>query len=131
MHDAETEGHLIVLSAAMQGFWRIAIHNPMLVHQISYNLTAVKVAHCLNKCSGHGQCDDNGVCQCQGNWAGGDCSVNKDGDCQVGALYHIWLHTHCHLQTLILIKCAHGEAAVQHMKYHGGAPACTLPSARY
>lgn len=86
MHDAQTEGQFIVLSTAMQGFWRIAIYNPMLVHQIGYNLTAVKVAHCLNNCSGHGQCDSNGVCQCEGNWAGGDCSVNKDGDCQVGAL---------------------------------------------
>ena len=114
------------MTIAMQGLWRIAIYNPMLVHQIGYNLTAFKVAHCLNNCSGHGQCDSNGVCQCDGNWAGGDCSVNKDGDCQVCALQQMWLHTHCHLQTVIIVKCPHVVAVVQHMKWHVGVQACTI-----
>ena len=86
MHDAKTVRQVIMSSTTMQGFWRIAIYNPMLVHQIGYNLTAVKVAECLNECSGHGQCDSNGACHCDANWAGGDCSVNKNDDCQVGAL---------------------------------------------
>ncbi|KAG3095785.1 hypothetical protein PI124_g15984 [Phytophthora idaei] len=29
---------------------------------------------CPNKCSGHGKCGLNDVCQCMQNWAGGDCS---------------------------------------------------------
>ena len=74
---------------AMQGFWRIAVYNPMLVYQIGYNLTAVRIAHCLNNCNGHGQCDSSGMCQCESNWAGGDCSVNKDPDCQVSARHCI------------------------------------------
>ncbi|KAL3154641.1 hypothetical protein ABBQ32_014088 [Trebouxia sp. C0010 RCD-2024] len=68
------------------GLWRVAIYNPMRMYQVGYNLTALKIAHCLNECSGHGQCDHTGTCHCDPNWAGGDCSVNKDGDCQ--ALWH-------------------------------------------
>lgn len=66
--------------------WRIAIYNPMRLYQIGYNLTAVKLAHCLNDCSGNGQCDSNGTCHCNDNWAGGDCSVNQagGGGCQAG-----------------------------------------------
>lgn len=60
----------------------------MRLYQIGYTLTAVKIAHCLNDCSGHGQCDSNGTCQCDGSWAGGDCSVNKEGGCEVTASYH-------------------------------------------
>ena len=29
-------------------------------------------------------CVQDGVCQCQGNWAGGDCSVNPGSGCQPG-----------------------------------------------
>ncbi|EEY55366.1 uncharacterized protein PITG_09306 [Phytophthora infestans T30-4] len=29
---------------------------------------------CPNKCSGHGKCGLNDVCQCMQNWVGGDCS---------------------------------------------------------
>ncbi len=59
----------------------------MRLYQIGYKLTAVKLAHCLNDCSGHGSCDDNGTCLCNGKWAGGDCSVNQagGGGCQEGS----------------------------------------------
>lgn len=85
----KTPRHDTASCVAMQGFWRIAVYNPMLVYQIGYNLTALRIAHCLNNCNGHGQCDSSGTCQCEGNWAGGDCSVNKDGDCQVSARHCI------------------------------------------
>lgn len=32
-------------------------------------------ASCPNKCSGHGACGANDVCQCKQNWTGGDCSL--------------------------------------------------------
>ncbi|DBB04188.1 hypothetical protein WJX77_010421 [Trebouxia sp. C0004] len=74
-------------SQLKEGLWRIAIYNPMRLYQIGYKLTAVKLAHCLNDCSGHGSCDDDGTCQCNSNWAGGDCSVNQagGGGCQEGS----------------------------------------------
>ena len=81
---------LLMSSGAMllcwQGLWRLAIYNPMRPYRIGYSLTAVKLAHCLNDCSGHGTCDSNGNCQCDSNWAGGDCSVNQagSGGCQEG-----------------------------------------------
>ena len=67
-----------------QGLWRVAIYNPMRLYQIGYNLTAIKLAHCLNGCNGHGECDSDGTCRCYDNWAGGDCSVNQKGGCQAG-----------------------------------------------
>ena len=78
---------ILALLFCLQGFWRIAVYNPMRLYQIGYKLTAVKLAHCLNDCSGHGSCDDNGTCQCNSNWAGGDCSVNQagGGGCQEGS----------------------------------------------
>ena len=30
---------------------------------------------CLNDCSGHGTCDDDGICSCVENYYGEDCSV--------------------------------------------------------
>lgn len=32
---------------------------------------------CPNKCSGHGKCGLNDVCQCMQNWIGGDCSSRQ------------------------------------------------------
>lgn len=87
------------------------MYNPMRMYQVGYNLTTLKIAHCLNECSGHGQCDDTGTCKCDANWAGGDCSVNKAGECQVGAPHHLCLHAHLH--TLMSVKCTHTDAAVQ------------------
>ena len=57
----------------------------MRIYQIAYNLTATKQGHCLNGCSAHGACTEDGVCQCTGNWAGGDCSVDTSAtSCQQG-----------------------------------------------
>jgi hypothetical protein len=48
----------------MQGVWRAAIHNPMRIYKVAYNLTTIKVARCLNNCSGHGDCSEDAVCHC-------------------------------------------------------------------
>ena len=50
---------------ALQGVWRAAIHNPMRIYKIAYNLTTIKVARCLNNCSGHGTCSEDAICHCQ------------------------------------------------------------------
>lgn len=90
--------------------WRVAIYNPMRMYQVGYNLTALKIAHCLNECSGHGQCDDTGTCLCDANWAGGDCSVNKDGDCQVAALPPATASACMRLHSLVPLKCTRAQS---------------------
>ncbi|KAG1712362.1 hypothetical protein DVH05_000109 [Phytophthora capsici] len=37
-------------------------------------IPSVVMGACPNKCSGHGKCGLNDVCQCMQNWIGGDCS---------------------------------------------------------
>ncbi|GLD97256.1 hypothetical protein PINS_up005939 [Pythium insidiosum] len=37
-------------------------------------LVAPSFAACPNKCSGHGRCGRNDICDCMQNWTGGDCS---------------------------------------------------------
>lgn len=45
------------------------------VHALMFaSLSCVGFAACPNKCSGHGQCIKNDVCDCMQNWTGGDCS---------------------------------------------------------
>lgn len=38
-------------------------------------LVAPALGACPNKCSGHGRCGINDVCDCMQNWVGGDCSM--------------------------------------------------------
>lgn len=38
-------------------------------------LVAPALGACPNKCSGHGRCGVNDVCDCMQNWIGGDCSM--------------------------------------------------------
>ncbi|GAB9468214.1 putative Mastigoneme [Globisporangium polare] len=38
-------------------------------------LVASALGACPNKCSGHGRCGINDVCDCMQNWIGGDCSM--------------------------------------------------------
>ncbi|KAL8000405.1 hypothetical protein Plhal703r1_c22g0094891 [Plasmopara halstedii] len=40
----------------------------------SFHDSAYGARGCPNKCSGHGKCGLNDVCQCMQNWMGGDCS---------------------------------------------------------
>ena len=68
-----------------QGLWRAAMYNPMRAYQMAFNLTVSKHATCLNNCSSHGKCSEDGVCVCTGNWQGGDCSVSPSAACQPGS----------------------------------------------
>lgn len=40
-------------------------------------LVAPALGACPNKCSGHGRCGINDVCECMQNWIGGDCSLRQ------------------------------------------------------
>jgi hypothetical protein len=64
-------------SQLVKGPWKVALHNPLQNIALNYTLTVEKVGRCLNRCSGQGTCSDDGVCECENNWAGGDCSVEK------------------------------------------------------
>jgi hypothetical protein len=55
--------------------WTLAVFNPVRNTGIGYNLTLHKIPKCFNNCCGHGECSEDGVCLCDGNYAGGDCSV--------------------------------------------------------
>ncbi|KAL4552247.1 hypothetical protein Ndes2526B_g06472 [Nannochloris sp. 'desiccata'] len=66
-------------SQFVQGPWKVALHNPLSNIALNYTLTVEKIGRCLNDCSGKGECSDDGVCQCEDDWAGGDCSVEKSG----------------------------------------------------
>ena len=59
--------------------WTLAVFNPMRTIDVGYTLVVKKIGHCLNHCSDHGQCNADGRCECQANWAGGDCSVDVSG----------------------------------------------------
>ena len=75
----------LITVVCAQGVWHAAMYNPMRIYQIAYNLTAIRHGHCLNDCSGHGECSDDGICSCAGTWSGGDCSVDPAGTCLSGS----------------------------------------------
>jgi hypothetical protein len=60
---------------------QLAVYNPTRLHAISYELMITKVGRCLNNCSSHGICSDDGVCECRADWAGGDCSISLNASC--------------------------------------------------
>ncbi len=64
-------------SQLVQGPWKLALHNPLSNVPLNFTLTVEKIGRCLNNCSGKGECSDDGVCECEDDWAGGDCSVQK------------------------------------------------------
>ena len=58
----------------------------MRIFSVGYDFNVTKSGVCLNNCTGHGLCTEEGECQCAGNWAGGDCSVDTSaGTCQQGS----------------------------------------------
>ena len=73
------------LNAFLQGTWRAAIYNPMRIYKLGYTIKLSKQANCLNDCSGHGDCTEDGICNCHDNWAGGDCSIQPLEPCQEGS----------------------------------------------
>ncbi|KAK9843435.1 hypothetical protein WJX81_002486 [Elliptochloris bilobata] len=75
---------ILCRSQLTQGLWRAAIYNPMHIYKVSYNLTVSRSAACLNNCSQHGTCTADGLCHCEGDWTGGDCSVSLAHHCAQG-----------------------------------------------
>ena len=43
---------------------QLAVYNPMRVNSIAYTLAIRKEGRCLNDCSGHGNCTEDGACEC-------------------------------------------------------------------
>lgn len=56
----------------------LTLFNPLpATHLIGYKLAVSVKGTCLNACSGHGTCNNGtGLCACEANWDGGDCSVD-------------------------------------------------------
>ncbi|KAL4116439.1 hypothetical protein PRIC2_011893 [Phytophthora ramorum] len=52
----------------MAKWWFVAVLTALVV------TPSVVLGACPNKCSGHGRCGLNDVCDCMQNWVGGDCS---------------------------------------------------------
>ncbi|KAH7465718.1 hypothetical protein KRP22_014156 [Phytophthora ramorum] len=52
----------------MTKWWFVAVLTALVV------TPSVVLGACPNKCSGHGRCGLNDVCDCMQNWVGGDCS---------------------------------------------------------
>ncbi|EGZ09226.1 hypothetical protein PHYSODRAFT_305946 [Phytophthora sojae] len=52
----------------MTKWWFVAVLTALLA------TPSLVLGACPNKCSGHGKCDLNDVCDCMQNWIGGDCS---------------------------------------------------------
>jgi hypothetical protein len=61
------------------GDWKLAVYNPLPTAPINYSMTVRREGRCLNACSRHGECSEEGVCHCASGWAGGDCSVPSAG----------------------------------------------------
>ena len=57
----------------------MAVYNPLPSLPLNYTVTIDKVGRCLNGCSGNGACSNDGLCECNKSWAGGDCSVQQSG----------------------------------------------------
>eukprot|EP00955_Chlamydomonas_euryale_P013849 149620-Chlamydomonas_euryale.AAC.1 len=44
----------------------MAVENPLsAAYKIGYSLAVATSADCINACSGHGDCSDDGVCACK------------------------------------------------------------------
>uniref|UniRef100_A0A1D1ZTQ2 EGF-like domain-containing protein n=1 Tax=Auxenochlorella protothecoides TaxID=3075 RepID=A0A1D1ZTQ2_AUXPR len=69
----------------VKGEWALAVYNPLRGFQVGFSLTLERQGHCLNGCSGHGKCSEEGVCRCEPDWQGGDCSVSGSGGCEEGS----------------------------------------------
>ena len=71
--------HSLILcsSQLVQGSWWVALHNPLPSIPLNYTFSVGKSGRCLNDCSAHGECTEDGQCVCEDGWAGGDCSASS------------------------------------------------------
>ncbi|XRB19057.1 EGF-like domain-containing protein [Pseudoscourfieldia marina] len=73
----------VCASQLTEGQWQVAIYNPVRSRNLKFNVTANEKAYCPNNChedEGHGKCQVDGSCVCNGFWALPDCGISSDPD---------------------------------------------------
>ena len=71
----------VCASQLTEGQWQVALYNPVRSRSIAFNVTAYEKVYCPNNChadEGHGVCNKDGSCTCNGFWALPDCGISAD-----------------------------------------------------
>ena len=57
--------HRFKYTHSMQGLWHVAVYNPGGIWEVGFTVGVTKTVHCPANCSGHGQCSQDGQCECE------------------------------------------------------------------